>query len=64
MTASSNSFQSTRPVGRVLWEELLVFSRFHSYLQAASGIFVPCINPIIYMLYFLITFCYFSIVTS
>ena len=27
---SSNSTQSTRPVGRVLWEELLVLSRFHS----------------------------------
>ena len=29
MTSSSNSFQSTRPKGRVLWEELLVLSRFH-----------------------------------
>ena len=29
-TSSSSSFQSTRPVGRVLWEELLVLSRFHS----------------------------------
>ena len=28
MTSSSNSSQSTRPVGRVLWEELLVHSRF------------------------------------
>ena len=26
----SNFSQSTRPVGRVLWEELLVLSRFHS----------------------------------
>ena len=26
---SSNSSQSTRPIGRVLWEELLVLSRFH-----------------------------------
>ena len=34
MTFSSYSSQSTRPVGRVLWEELLVLSRFHSLLQA------------------------------
>ena len=32
MTSSSNSSQSTRPVGRVLWEELLVLSRFHLLL--------------------------------
>ena len=30
MTSSSNSSQSTCPVGRVLWEELLVLSRFQS----------------------------------
>ena len=30
MTSRVNSFQSTRPVGRVLWKELLVLSRFHS----------------------------------
>ena len=29
-TFSSNSSQSTCPVGPVLWEELLVLSRFHS----------------------------------
>ena len=29
MTFSSYSFQSTRPTGQVLWEELLVLSRFH-----------------------------------
>ena len=29
MTSSSNSSQSTRHTGRVLWEELLVLSRFH-----------------------------------
>ena len=29
MTSLSNSSQSTRPVGRVLWEELLVLSSFH-----------------------------------
>ena len=40
MTAS-NSSQITRPVGRVLWEELFVLSSFHSKLQV-SGIFVPC----------------------
>ena len=27
---SSNSSQSTRPIGRVLWEESLVLSRFYS----------------------------------
>ena len=30
MTSLSNSFQSTRPTGRVLWEKLLVLSIFHS----------------------------------
>ena len=30
MTSSSNSSKSTRPVGQVLLEELLVLSRFHS----------------------------------
>ena len=34
MTSSCNSSQSTRPVGRVLWEELLVPSRLHSQLLA------------------------------
>ena len=29
MTSLSYSSQSTRPTGRVLWEELLVLSRFH-----------------------------------
>ena len=29
MTSSSSSFQNTHPVERVLWEELLVLSRFH-----------------------------------
>ena len=38
---SSNSSQSTRPVGRVLWEELLVLSRFHSQLQAEEWNFCP-----------------------
>ena len=28
MTSLSNSSQSTRPIGQVLWEELLVLSRF------------------------------------
>ena len=30
MTSSSNSSQSTRPIGRVLWVESLVLPRFHS----------------------------------
>ena len=34
MTSSSYSSQSTRPTGRVLWEEILVLSRFHSKLRA------------------------------
>ena len=29
MTYLSNSSRSTRPTGRVLWEELLIISRFH-----------------------------------
>ena len=37
----SNSSQSTRPVGRVRWEELLVLSRFHSYLRADEWNFCP-----------------------
>ena len=41
MTSSSNSSQSTRPVGRVLWEELLVLSRFHRNYEWTSEIFGP-----------------------
>ena len=41
MTSSSNSSQSTRPVGRVLWKELLVLSRFHSLLRADKCNFCP-----------------------
>ena len=41
MTSSSNSSQSTRPVGQVLWEELLVLSRFHSILLADEWNFCP-----------------------
>ena len=33
MTSSSNSSQSTRPTGRVLWKELIVLSRFQSYSE-------------------------------
>ena len=39
MTSSSNSFQ--RPLGRVLWEELLILSRFHLYLGADEWNFCP-----------------------
>ena len=42
MTSLSNSSQSTHPAGRVLWEDLLFLSRFHSYYERTSGIFVPC----------------------
>ena len=38
MTPSSNSSESTRPKGRVLWEELLVLSRL---LQADKWNFCP-----------------------
>ena len=30
MTSLINTFQSTRPTGRLLWEELLVLSKFYS----------------------------------
>ena len=30
MTSSRNSSQSTHPAGPVLWEELLILSRFHT----------------------------------
>ena len=33
-TSSSNSSQSTQPIGRMLWEELLILSRFYSKLRA------------------------------
>ena len=49
MTSSSNSSQSTRPVGRVLWEELLVLSRFHRNYEWTSEIFVPS-PPVIFLL--------------
>ena len=50
MSYSINSLQSTRPIGRqcfgrpigrVLWEELLLLSRFDSWLLADKWIFVP-----------------------
>ena len=40
MTSSTNSFKSTCPTGRVLWEELLVLSR----LQADKRNFCPLCN--------------------
>ena len=43
MASLSKSSQSTRPVGRVLWEELLVLSRFHSKLRADEWNFCPLI---------------------
>ena len=42
MTSSSNSSQSTR-VGWVLWEDLLLLSRFHSLLWADGWNFCPLI---------------------
>ena len=45
MTSSSNSSQSTRPTGRVLWEELLVLNLdFTRNYERMSGIFVPSIT--------------------
>ena len=42
MASSRNSFQSTRPIGRVLWEELLTsFLDFTRNCEWTSGIFVP-----------------------
>ena len=40
----SNSSQSTRPIGRVLWEELLVLSRFHSLLRVDVEFLSPDTN--------------------
>ena len=42
MTSSSNFPLSTRPTGRVLWEELLVFLDFTHNNQRTNGIFDPC----------------------
>ena len=46
LTSSNKSLQSTHPVGRVLWEELLILSRFHSLLRADKWNFcaLSCIN--------------------
>ena len=44
MTPSSNSAKSTRPKGRVLWEELLVLSRFHLQLRANECNFCPLLQ--------------------
>ena len=58
MTSSSNSSQSTCPAGRVLWEEILVLSRFHSQLRADEWSFRPLPLNIVkqnYMVNFLIT---------
>ena len=41
MTSLSNSLQSTRPTGRVLWEEFLVLVDFTRNYEPMSGIFVP-----------------------
>ena len=40
MLVSPSDFK-TGPLGRVLWEELLVLSRFHSYFQADEWNFCP-----------------------
>ena len=40
-TPEGNSSQSTRPTGRVLWEELFVLSRFHLELRADEWNFCP-----------------------
>ena len=38
---SSYSSQSTRPIGRVFWEELFILSRFHLQLRADEWNFCP-----------------------
>ena len=40
-TPEGNSSQSTRPTGRVLWEELLFLSRFHLELRVDEWNFCP-----------------------
>ena len=47
MTYSSNSSQSTRSTEQVLWEELLVLSRFLSYLLAEEWNFCPLGNALL-----------------
>ena len=42
ITSSSNSFQSTRPTGRVLGKNYSSFLDFTSNYERTSGIFVPC----------------------
>ena len=42
MTSSSNSSQSTRPVGRVLGKKYSSFLDFTRNYEQTSGIFVPC----------------------
>ena len=44
MTSMSNSSQSTRPTGRVLWEELLLLSRFHSFLREVEWKFLSPVS--------------------
>ena len=44
MTSPSNSSQSTRPAGRVLREELLVLSIFHSLLRVEEWNFCPLLD--------------------
>ena len=41
MTSSSNSSQSTRPLGQVLWENYLSCLDFTRNYELMSGIFVP-----------------------
>ena len=41
----SNSSQSTRPTGRVLWKNYLSFLDFTGNYEQMSGIFVPCRVP-------------------
>ena len=41
MISSSNSSKSTRPIGRVLWENYSSFLDFTRNYERASGIFVP-----------------------
>ena len=51
-TSLSNFSQSTRPEGRVLWEELLVLPRFHSYFSSGHVEFLsPDIEILLNLLF-------------
>ena len=56
MTSSSYSSQSTRPTGRVIWEELLIFSRFHLITSGRVGF----LSHVLYTMFFILLKCFHS----